>query len=121
MLEYVLTQVDSFKLKSRGWAWWHTHLIPALKRQRQVGLSEFQASLVYRENSKIARATQKDSNLEKQTNKIPNKQKSGIRLYRIAIPSERIQMFIIIAQCLSERSRLEEYFSSMKKSSGLYT
>ena len=28
-----------------GW-WWHTPLIPALGRQRQVDLSEFEASLL---------------------------------------------------------------------------
>jgi hypothetical protein len=30
-------------------------LIPALRRQRQVGLCEFETSLVYRVSSKIAR------------------------------------------------------------------
>ena len=39
--------------------WWHTPLIPALRRQRQVGLYEFKASLVYRISSRIARATQR--------------------------------------------------------------
>jgi hypothetical protein len=24
------------KKKKKGWAWWHTPLIPALRRQRQV-------------------------------------------------------------------------------------
>ena len=27
--------------------WWHTPLIPTLRRQRQVGLCEFKASLIY--------------------------------------------------------------------------
>jgi hypothetical protein len=35
-------------------------LIPALGRQRQVDLCEFQAYLLYRVSSKIARATQKN-------------------------------------------------------------
>jgi hypothetical protein len=35
------------------------HLIPALERQRQVGLSEFEASLVYSVSSRTARTTQK--------------------------------------------------------------
>jgi hypothetical protein len=34
-------------------------LIPALRRQRQVDLSEFKAILVYRTNSRTARATQR--------------------------------------------------------------
>jgi hypothetical protein len=33
-------------------------LIPALKRQREVDLCEFKTSLVYRENSRTAGATQ---------------------------------------------------------------
>lgn len=36
------------KPKVDGW-WWHTPLIPRLRRQRQVYLCEFKASLVYRE------------------------------------------------------------------------
>jgi len=35
-------------------------LIPALGRQRQADLCEFGASLVYRESSRTARATQKN-------------------------------------------------------------
>ena len=44
--------------KSRtGRAWWCMPLIPALKRQRQVYLCEFKASLIYIVNYKIARIT----------------------------------------------------------------
>ena len=32
--------------------WWRTLLIPALRRQRQVDLYEFKASLVYRASSR---------------------------------------------------------------------
>ena len=32
--------------------WWRTPLIPALRRQRQADLCEFEASLVYREGSR---------------------------------------------------------------------
>ena len=35
-------------------------LIPALRRQRQVDLCEFEASLVYRVSSRTARATQRN-------------------------------------------------------------
>jgi hypothetical protein len=37
-----------------------TPLIPALKRQQQVDLREFEASLVYRVSPKTARATQRN-------------------------------------------------------------
>ena len=36
--------------------WWHTPLIPALGSQRQEGIFEFEASLVYRASTRIARA-----------------------------------------------------------------
>ena len=35
-------------------------LIPALMRQRQVDICEFEASLVYRENSRTVRTTQRN-------------------------------------------------------------
>jgi hypothetical protein len=35
-------------------------LIPALKKQRQPNLCEFEVSLVYKVNSRIVRATQKN-------------------------------------------------------------
>jgi hypothetical protein len=41
-----------------GRAWWHTPLIPALGRQRQV--SEFEVSLVYKVSSRTARAIQRN-------------------------------------------------------------
>ena len=40
-------------LKEGIWAWWLTPLIPALGRQRQADLYEFQASLVYTVNSRL--------------------------------------------------------------------
>ena len=39
--------------------WGSTPLLPALERQKQADLCEFKASLVYRESSRTARATQK--------------------------------------------------------------
>ena len=38
----------------------HIPLIPALGRQRQANLCEFEASLVYKINSRTARATQRN-------------------------------------------------------------
>jgi hypothetical protein len=45
-----------FKKGKAGW-WRLTPLIPTPGRQRQVDLCEFKASLVYRVNSRTARAT----------------------------------------------------------------
>jgi hypothetical protein len=39
--------------------WWWP-FIPALRRQRQTDLCEFNASLVYRANSRAARATERN-------------------------------------------------------------
>ena len=44
---------------SVSWAWWHTPLVLALGRQGH--LCEFEASLVYRESSRTARATQRNA------------------------------------------------------------
>jgi hypothetical protein len=46
--------MTSFIYFPLSWAWWHLPLIPALRRQRQVNLSKFKASQVYRANSKTA-------------------------------------------------------------------
>ena len=51
-----------------GW-WWHTPLIPALGKQRQVDLCEFEASLVYRASSRTATAILKNFVLKNQQNK----------------------------------------------------
>ena len=51
-------------------------LIPALRRQRQLDLCEFEASLVYRVSSSTVKATQRNV-VSKQTNKQTNKQVFG--------------------------------------------
>jgi hypothetical protein len=57
-------------------------LIPALGRQRQ-GISEFEASLVYRVSSRTARATQRNP-VSKKTKNENKKSKGGRRrIYRI--------------------------------------
>jgi hypothetical protein len=45
--------------KISGWALWPTPLIPAPRRQRQVNLCEFEASLVYRASSSTTRPIHK--------------------------------------------------------------
>jgi capsid protein len=51
---------------SHSW-WWHIPLIPALGRESQVDLCEFEASLVYRVSSRTARATQRNPVLKNKT------------------------------------------------------
>ena len=53
-------QASLDKISAENWAWWCIPLIPALKRLRQADLCEFEASLVYRMSSRIARATQRN-------------------------------------------------------------
>ena len=55
------------KVSSR--AVWHTPLTPALERQRQADLCEFEGSLVYRVSSRTVRASQRNPVLRKPTNK----------------------------------------------------
>ena len=80
-----------FQLHSKVWqsrvtacrAWRHTPLIPALRRQRQANLCEFEASLVYKVSSRTARPIQRTpvsknktkQNKNKKTKKTKNKNK----------------------------------------------
>ena len=58
--------------------WWCTPLIPALGKQRQVDLCEFEASLVYRASSRTARAIQRNPVSKKQNKANNNKKKQQV-------------------------------------------
>lgn len=47
-----------FLIKIPEPAWWHVHGIPALQRQKQVGLYTSETSLVYTESSRSAKTVQ---------------------------------------------------------------
>ena len=57
-------------------------LIPAVRRQRQVDVCEFEASLVYRVSSRTARATERNPVLKKKTK--PNQNKTKIKMFHSA-------------------------------------
>ena len=60
--------------------WWHTLLIPAFRRQRQMDLWEFEASLVHRMNSRTGSKATEEPYLEKQ------KQKKSSLNHRTSLP-----------------------------------
>lgn len=43
------------KVHISSWMWWYVPLIPALTRQRKMDLCKFEASLVYIQNSRLAK------------------------------------------------------------------
>jgi hypothetical protein len=51
-------------------------LIPALRRQKQADLCKFETSLIYKESSRTARATQRNPVSKQNKNKNKNKQKT---------------------------------------------
>jgi len=67
--------------KGEDRAWWFRPLTLALRRQRQVNLCEFKASLVYRMSSKTARETLlslKNKNKTKQNKTTTKKASLGL-------------------------------------------
>lgn len=50
----------SLGFKEDCWVWWSVPFLPALGRQRQAGLCEFEASFVYPGSSTPVKATQRD-------------------------------------------------------------
>ena len=52
-----------------GRQYWHTSLMPALGKQKQVDLCESETSLAYRATSRTARVTQKNPVSNKTNNK----------------------------------------------------
>jgi hypothetical protein len=63
------------KKTETAWRWWHIPLIPALGRQRQVGVCEFEASLVYRVSSRASKATQGNNVIENKKERKENSNK----------------------------------------------
>lgn len=50
--------------------WWLTVSVPALRREEQIGLRQFKASLIYKMSSRTARITQENPVLENKTRKL---------------------------------------------------
>jgi hypothetical protein len=65
----LMTSNMHLKMNKEAGRWWCIPLTPALERQRQVDLCEFEASLVYRVSSRTARATQRNPAKETKQNK----------------------------------------------------
>lgn len=63
--------------------WWHKSLIPALKLQKQVGLCEFEFSLVHTVNSRTARVVRR-----KPISKQPKIYQSGYRKHKLLTKSQ---------------------------------
>lgn len=71
--EHIQTKKNQFKNLKTSWVVAHDFNPPALERQRQGNLCEFQASLV---NAKTARAVKHRNTVSKQTNEKQNKEKT---------------------------------------------
>ena len=90
-----------FKTKKIAGQWQHTTSITAFVKQRQVGLCEFEASLVYRVSSRIARATQRNPVLRKVQSK--EKQKEGkniLMLTSISCMGKHVCVYVYKGACV---------------------
>lgn len=63
-----------FRMRCEARPWWCMPLIPVFRKKRLVGFRAFEASLVYKGRSSIARATQRNPVLKKPKTKQNKKQ-----------------------------------------------
>ena len=63
------------RMQLAGW-WWYTPVIPALLRQRQEDLCEFETNLVYKASSRAAKSIEKPISREKK-NAVEERKKGG--------------------------------------------
>jgi hypothetical protein len=107
--------------------WWHTPLIPALRRGRKVDLCEFKTSLVYSSSSRTARNTQrqpclekdksktkiKDDNKNKTENKQTNKKFSSPSIFPSLLPSFFLLRSALLPEALVlDRVQLGSYLGN---------
>ena len=87
------------KTNTSGAWWWHTPLVPALRRQRQENLCEFEASLAYKASSRTARTTQKNpvSKTNKQ-NKTKQKQRTTDQKPMIKTTNNQLMSRLYVSQ-----------------------
>jgi hypothetical protein len=57
-------------------AWWHMRLVPALRRQRQVDLCEFEANLIHKVGPGQPRLSYRETLSQKQSKTKQNKTKT---------------------------------------------
>ena len=78
---------------SRAGRWWCSSIIPALLRQGQVDLCEFEVRLIYREGSWTAKATQRNPVL-KITTKPKNQTESKSNQVKTKSPNFQKALFV---------------------------
>lgn len=77
---HILAVICPYTFCDYSQAWWHTPVMPALQRQRQVDLCDFKANLVYRVNQGSQGEVHKEtlSPKTKKTNQNQNKTQSQL-------------------------------------------